>query len=274
MGATISIGIADANTIDSFVTPESLVKGLAQYVLSSGTGLRVDIWNDSHNASGYYNPQIWNQPVLAGSVEVASVSEAVEASIVAHADADPRVYTPIPDDARVKLVTATAVWGAEANDAWEGQPLFRDSEWHMYMVTAADGRVIKGYMAHDLAEAGIAGLPISTSDGLPDYLAYPKHEVTDASFENGYHRLLEPCHPDGVRFQFLAGTVLARGIPDPTRRAFETEVLAGSQDPAEIAERYPGIANAYSAEQWSEVFEPLLGPGEDFGAVWGGAAIP
>lgn len=267
MGASFSLGIADSVTIDSFVTPESLVKALAEYVLRSGTGLRVDIWNDSHNASGSYNPQIWNQPVVAGRIETAQVSAQVAAAIIAHAAAD-RHAPSIPADAGVRRVRATAVWGAEANDAWEGRPLYRSSEWNMYMVTAADGRVLKGYMAFELADAGIASLPVADSDGLPDYIAYPKHELTDAALENGEHRLLDQSHPEGVRFRFLVGTVLARGIPDTTRAAFEAEALRDGADPIELASRYPGIANAYSPAQWQEVFAPRLGPGTDFGAVW------
>ena len=266
MGASFSLGIADSTTIDSFVTPESLVKGLAQYVLRSGSGLRVDIWNDSHNSSGYYNPQIWNQPIISAGIEVASVSPETTTAIVAHA-AGAAVTQP-PTDASVKLVRATAVWGTEANDEWEGQPLFRDSEWNLYMVVDRDGRVLDGYTANELADAGVTPLPFTDSNGLPDYLAYPKHELTDASFEGGEHRLLDASHPEGQRFRFLAGTVLARGIPEPMRAAFEAEVSTGTADPADLAARYPGIANAYSPEQWQAVLEPKLGPGADFGAVW------
>jgi hypothetical protein len=270
MGASYGLGIADSITIDSFVTPESLVLALGQYVLRSGIGLRVDIWNDGHNPSGGYNPQIWNQPVLAGSIDVTTLAGDVAAAIVAHAAADPAVHAAVPADARVRLVRAAAVWGAEANDAWEGQPLYRDSEWNLYLVTAADGRVIEGYLAYQLAAAGIDGLPVDTSDGLPDYIAYPEHALTDAALEGGPHRLLVPSNPDGVRFRFLVGTVLARGIPDATRRAFEAEALAATPpDPADLAARYPGVANAYSPEEWQAVFAPRLGPGADFGAVWG-----
>ncbi len=262
MGASFSLGIADSTTIDSFVTPESLVKALAEYILRSGSGLRVDIWNDSHNPSGYYNPQIWNQPIVSASIEVASVSPETERAILAHTTA------PLPAEARVKRVRATAVWGAEANDDWEGRPLYRDSEWNLYMVVDRDGRVLEGYTANELADAGVTPLPFTDSDGLPDYIAYPKHELTDAAFEGAEHRLLDASHPEGQRFRFLVGTVLARGIPEPMRAAFEAEMSTGTADPADLVARYPGIANAYSPEQWRTVFEPTLGSGADFGAVW------
>jgi hypothetical protein len=269
MGASYSLSIADSTTIDSFVTPESLVKGLAQYVMRSGLGLRVDIWNDEHNANGTYDPQIWNQPVLSAAIEVAAVPLESEAAVLEHA----RAHTWVPEDASVRLVRATASWGVETNDGWEGASELRESEWNTYMVTDADGRVLKGYMAHQLAAEGVHPLPVTTSDGLPDYLAVPKHELTDAALEGGTHRLLDSGHGDGARYRFLVGTVLARGIPDATRAAFEAEALSAAADPADLAERFPGIANAYSPEQWAEHFEPRLGSGAGFGAVWGDGAL-
>jgi hypothetical protein len=266
MGASYSLSIADSDTIDSFVSPESLVKGLAQYVLRSGQGLRVDIWNDEHNASGTYDPQIWNQPIVAAAIEVEPVSLEAEAAVLEFA----RQHIHVPDGASVRLVRASATWGAEANDAWEGEPLFRDSEWNSYMVTDTGGRVLKGWMAHELAAEGLASLPITESDGLPDYMAVPRHELTDAALQGSEHRLLDSGHADGARYRFLVGTVLAHGIPDDTRSAFEAEALEPGADPRDLAERYPGIANAYSPEQWTEHLEPLLGPGQDFGATWGG----
>jgi hypothetical protein len=270
MGASFSLGIADSTTIDSFVTPEGLVKALAQYVLRSGTGLRVDIWNDAHNATGTYNPQIWNQPVVAGSIEVASVSTETGEAVLAHTRS---AGWGLPEGAQVKLVRTTAVWGVEANDSWEGEPLYKESEWNAYLVTAADGRVLKGYMAHELAAEGVGPLPVTASDGLPDYIAVPRHELTDAALEGRPHNLLDSGHGDGLRFRFLVGTVLARGIPDATRQAFETEVLGGNTDAESLAARYPGIANAYGPDQWQHAFAPVLGPGERFGAVWGEAGL-
>ena len=82
------------------------------------------------------------------------------------------------------------------------------------------------------------------------------------------HRLLDPSNHEGVRFRFVVATVLALGIPEPTRAAFEAEALAPDADRASLAARFPGIANAYSPAQWSRTFEPTLGPGTAFGARW------
>lgn len=270
MGVSYSLGIADSTTIDSFVTPESLVKALAQHVLRSGVGLRVDIWNDAHNQTGRYDAQVWNQPIVGARLEVASVSPATAEAVLAHAAAEPRLSGGLPEGASVRLVRAAATWGVEADDAWEGEPLYQESKWNMYMVTDADGRVIRAYMAYDLTAASVHPLPVTESDGLPDYLALPRHELTDAAFGGAPHRLLGGTHSDGLRFRFLVGTVLARGIPEPTRLAFEEETLSGASDPEDLAARYPGIANAYAPEEWERVFAPVVGPGEAFGAVWGG----
>lgn len=261
MGASFSFGIADAVTIDSFVTPDSLVKALAQHVLRSRRGLRVDIWNDAHNPSGFYDPQIWNQPIVSGGIEVASVSEETAEAIRAFA-----ALKNHPTGSTVKRVQATATWGVEARDDWEGEALFKESTWNIYMITNDEGLVLKAYMANTLHEAGVAALPVIESDGLPDYIAVPRHELTDASFERQPHRLLDPSNPEGVRYRFLMGVVLAQGIPNTTRAAFEAEAFEAL--PSDLAARYPGIANAYHPEDWRRVFEPTLGPGARFGALW------
>lgn len=267
MGASYSLGIADSTTIDSFVTPDSLVKALGQYVLRSGIGLRVDIWNDEHNSTNTYNPQIWNQPIVEASIEVSDVSTQVKSDIIQWARRQSTTGNS-QDYHAVRFVQATGIWGAETNDSWEGAPYFKSSEWNMYMITNFEGKVVASFMAYDLVESNIANLPTTTSDGLPDYIAIPKHELTDASLYDSHHRLLEDSTPEGARFRFLVGTVLARGIPDHTRKAFEEDVFAERHSATELATLYPGIANAYSPTQWDETFASTLGRGEKFGAVW------
>jgi hypothetical protein len=273
MGASYSLGIADSVTIDSFVTPAALVKALAQHVLRSGVGLRVDIWSDERNDSGTYDPQVWNQPIISGGLDFQAVSAATAEAVRAHAAATSRWGTPPADDAAVWLVRAHAVWGVEANDAWEGEPLFGESEWNMYLVTDADGAVRQGFLAPDLVDAGVGPLPVVDSDGLPDYLAVPTHALTDAAFAGTTHRLLDSGSPEGQRFRFLVGTVLARGVPAATRAAFERDVEAGV--PAStLKARYPGIANAYAPDDWQRSLAPRLGAAADFGAAWPGAGGP
>ncbi len=266
MGASYSLGLADSTTIDTVVTPESLVKGLAQYVLRSGMGLRMDVWNDTHNSTGEYSAQVRNQPILGASITVRSVSPDTEQGILTWFKS--KGFDTYNHGAHVKFVQAGAVWGAEVSDDWEGAPAHQQTLWNLYMVTEADGRVIKGFTAQELAEAGVALLPVSQSQGLPETMAYPRHELNDAALEAQSHPLLQAGSGEAMRYRFLVGTVLPLGIPDTTRAAFEAEAFAPHADPALIAARYPGIANAYAPEKWDAVFAPILGESRGFGAVW------
>jgi len=267
MGASYSLGIADSITIDSFVTPDSLVKALAEHVLHKGTGLRVDIWNDHHNSTETYSAQVWNQPIVEASIEVSSLPTQTIQDIIRYAENNVSSWGAPQAYHNVRLVKATAQWGAEANDEWEEAPLFKESTWNMYLLTDFQGTVLKGYMAYDLVNGGVQNLPVTESDGLPDYIALPKHQLTDAVMEDGEHFLLNDHNMESKRFQFLVGTVLARGIPNPTRQAFE-EAFFAQESPNTLRQQFPGIANAYSPEQWHTIFEPHLGYGERFGAVW------
>lgn len=260
MAVSDQLGVADTELVDPFVTPLDILKGVPQWVMTSGLGLRADMFNDKEQGSS----EVWNQPIVAADIEVASVTSTVTSAVLAHASNDTQNHETIPADAAVKLVKMSVAWGAEVNDSHEGAPSIQVSDWNMYFVTAADGKAIVGYMAHHL---GIAGLPVSTSDPLPDYFAYPKNVILDASFENGSNTLLRGALDGGV-FRFYVGTVLAYGVPETMRAAFEAD-FAANVEPATLKLRYPGIANAYSPNQWDRVFADKLGDGAGFGAKWG-----
>ncbi len=61
------------------------------------------------------------------------------------------------------------------------------------------------------------------------------------------------------------GTIVVGGVVRPLRAAFEADFFDG-QAADVLACRYPGIARAYTADQWDAVFGPTLGAGETFGA--------
>jgi len=63
--------------------------------------------------------------------------------------------------------------------------------------------------------------------------------------------------------------VLGRGIPNQMRQDFEDVFFEGHYDVLTLAKQFPGIANAYSPEQWRNIFESQLGNATSFGAVWG-----
>jgi hypothetical protein len=267
MGVSYSLGIADSITIDSFVTPESMVKAMAQHVFTGGAGLRVDIWNDEHNKSGSYDPQVWNQPIVGGSIAVFDVETQVKQDILSFARNQTTGWGVAQDFVSVRRVQLNGTWGVETSDSWEEEARFENSEWNMYLLTNFEGKVVEGFMAYELVEAGIEGLPVETSDGLPDYIAVPKHELTDAAFYKFEHRLLTEGNPEGQRFRFLTGVVLPYGIPEYTRREFESAFVSGAQK-EDLIQDFPGIANAYSPEEWDVVFASTLGSAERFGAIW------
>jgi hypothetical protein len=263
MAVANSLSIADSNTLDSFVTPENLLKGVTQFVMTGGRGLRADLFNDKEK--GKY--EVWNQPIYSADVNVAAVSDAVASAVIAHAKQNSPGYPPFPQNPKVKLVQITALWGAEVGDSHEGPVKLAKSQWNAYMITDASGVVFKGYMAHHLAAANIYGLPVTKSSSLPDYYAYAKREIIDDALDAAPSTLLAGA-VDGKHFRFFVGTVLAHGVPNTMRSAFENEFFAGA-DSDSLKKAYPGIANAYSPEQWTQVFEPKLGSGAGFGALWG-----
>jgi hypothetical protein len=185
---------------------------------------------------------------------------------------DTKNTKPVPAGAGVKLVKLRVAWGAEVSDSHEGDPSLQTTDWNMYFVTQPDGKVIVGYMAHHLRDANVAGLPVTESDALPDYFAYPKNTILDAALEAKPSQLLNGALDGGV-FRFFVGTVLAYGVPETMRASFEADV-AGGADAASLAEKYPGIANAYSPAQWEAAFAARLGTGESFGAQWGKFSNP
>jgi hypothetical protein len=265
MAVANSLSIADSHTLDSFVRPENLLKGVTQYVMTSGRGLRADLFNDAENGTS----EVWNQPIYSAEVSVAAVSDAAASAVVAHARQASPAYPPFPRDPKVRLVQIAALWGAEVGDSHEGPVKLAKSRWSSYMVTDAAGVVFRGYMAHHLAAAGVSGLPVTKSSALPDYYAFPRRELIDAALDGTPNTLLAGAI-DGPHFRFFIGTVLAHGVPDTMRAAFEGELFASaSPDVAALKKAYPGVANAYTPQQWARVFEPRLGPGSGFGALWG-----
>jgi hypothetical protein len=264
MGVANALSVADANLVDNFMLPEDLFLGIAEHVFDAQVGLRADVWNDE--AEG--ERQVWNQPVVSATVTVENPSDpALDAAVLAFSRKDTRRWKPVPDGSTVRLVRLTAKWGAETRDDWEGAPVFGESRWNIYFLVDGNQRVVAGYMASELAAGGVAGLPERSSDALPDYIAFPRHQLVGDALAGRSSSLLDGAS-DGPRFRFLVGTALALGIPERTRASFEAEVAAGGADPEVLARRYPGVANAYRPDQWAALFAPTLGDGSAFGAAW------
>ena len=268
MAVSDQLSVADTELVDPYVTPVDILKGVSQWVMTSGLGLRADMFNDAEQGSS----EVWNQPIVDAQWEVAHVSQSAADAVVAYAKNDAQNNASLPATPMVELVKIRVSWGAEVNDAHEGAPSLQTNDWNMYVITHADGEAVVGYMAHHLRNANVSGLPVTESDPLPDYFAYPKNTVMNAAFEGGSSSLLVGAL-DGPVFRFFVGTVLAYGVPETMRKSFEAD-FAASSDAATLKQKYPGIANAYTSEQWDRVFATKLGPGVDFGARWGTFSNP
>jgi hypothetical protein len=263
MGASNAISVADAVLLDSFVTGADWLKGVTQYVMTSGRGLRADLWNDAERG----HQEIWNQPIYSASVVVEAVPAATRAAVASYAAADKREWTRLPTSPDVRLVRLTAKWGAEVSDSWEGPTALEETTWNLYAVTDASGRVVRAYPAHLLAQAKVAALTETASAPLPDYFATPKHAAVDAVLAGAADKLVDGSH-EGKYYRFFIGTVLARGVPDATLAAFERDAAKPDARVDELAARYPGVANAYAPANWAKRWGATLGDGRKFGAAW------
>jgi len=267
MGVANQISVTDAQLIDNFVEPEDVFKGFAQWLMTSGRGLRADLFNDVEDGNG--SGEIWNQPIYRGAIELEATSQTVTDAIVAHMQADEDNWQPVPSNAAVFVAKLDASWGVETSDDWEEDVVLKGSHWVMYLVVDAadDNRVVKGYMAHHLPN--ISGLPYTQSSSLPDYFAHPRHDAVDACLKEAPLSYVDGGF-DGKVYRFYVGTVLPYGVPDTIRQAFEEAFFGQSYASVEeLRQRFPGVANAYRPDQWASIFEPKLGPGTGFGAVWG-----
>jgi len=224
MAVSDQLSVADTELVDPFVTPLDVLLGVPQWIMTSGLGMRADMFNNVEQGSS----EIWNQPIVEAEMEVSGVSQDVADAVFDHAKKDTENFAPLPATPKVKLVKIRVAWGAEVNDAHEGTPSLQTTDWNMYVVANEDGEAVVGYMAHHLYQANIAGLPVTEADPLPDYFAYPKNAILDASFEDASNQLLGGALDGGV-FRLFVGTVLAYGIPESMRASFEAD-FAASQD--------------------------------------------
>ena len=110
-------------------------------------------------------------------------------------------------------------------------------------------------------------LPVRKTDDLPDYLWKPKLQAIDDVLA-GRRNATVANDRQGAEFTFFVGTVLTKGVPASVRAGFEAEVRAGATDAAALARKYPGVANAYSPQQWAALFAPRGLNARAFGAAW------
>jgi hypothetical protein len=129
-------------------------------------------------------------------------------------------------------------------------------------------------MADDPKLASAASvLPDTRSDDLPDYFWKPTLKAIDDTLAGRPNSTVNNNAHSG-EFNFFLNTVLKKGVPATTRKAFEAEFAAlpagavSAASVAALARKYPGVANAYAPEQWQRAFAARGMPAKTFGASW------
>jgi hypothetical protein len=264
MAVADTISTRDSNILfDTGVTPEELLKGMVQYLMDpSGGGVVADIDLDRNNPGGAR--EVWNQPFIGASMDAQTLTGPVAEAILAKAG--------VAGGVTVKLVQAVGRYGVEVGDHHEDDPAVSNREWNMYVVTDAQGKVLKGIMADDDALQDIADLPLTWSDELPEYWWKPTNAAIEDVIAGRTNALVER-NALGKEFKFFLNTVLGKGVSAATRKAFEDEALtitgfAGQEKVAELAAKYPGVANAYSPAEWQKLFLVKGLTAQKFGAAW------
>jgi protein-glutamine gamma-glutamyltransferase len=262
-------------------TPEQLIAGVINNLGSSGIGFygdRHDNEKEKRDVNGNIVNQIWNQPWIGADVTTKTLDAKLTAEVIALAKADAAKAGTGPALAgatQVKLVKMTAKMGNEVNDRHEDAPKHDPWPWNAYVVLDAKGKMLKAYMADDLAKAlPKAALPEKTSKPIPDYFGQPVDPILDNAIAG---------IPDGILakeakpFYAFVQTILKNGVSGKERTTFEAAVKAatvnGKVPPAkaaELAKAHPNLANAYTPDQWARAFGKLGLDAKAFGAAWKG----
>jgi hypothetical protein len=265
MATADEISLADPQTMfKGELTASELVKGTTQFMMNGGGGVVADIHNDEKKG----HKEVWNQPFVASDLTTRTLDGQGATAVLKQARKD-----GYPNGVSVKQLTIVGTYGAERGDDHEGAPGTASKKWNVYAVTDASGKMITAYMADDAKLKGVGGLPTKATDDLPEYFWKPKLQALDdvlagkrnANVENDRH---------GAEFKFFVGTVLTKGVSGTVRSAFEAELQAAPMGPVdaakvrELARKYPGVANAYSPDQWRGLFQSRGLDAKAFGASW------
>ena len=234
---------------------EDLLKAVVGSLMDGGRGFRADIGNSYKDRDG----EIWFQPFVGGQASFQAVPGSVEDAIL-DIVAEPRRaawggMVPGVEGASVKLVRLSGRYGNEEADDHEGAPVISEMDWAMYAVLDDQGRLLKAVMADDPRLQKIPGLPATRTNPVPRELFAPDHALVDGILEGAPSAEVKGS-VYGPALDFFVGTVLARGIPAATRKAFEAEpALQGAgpiaaADVSALQSRYPTIAAAFSPSEW------------------------
>ncbi len=264
MATADKISIHDSNQYMKLgLSPMDLLKGTTQFMMNNGGGVVADVWNDAKKG----HKEVWNQPFVGADVTNTTLTGEVATKLLDQAKADG--VTGVA----VKQVTIVGTYGVEQTDGHEGAPGTSSKTWQMYVVTDDKGQALTSYMADDKKLSTIAGLPTTYTDDIPEYFWKPTLQALEDTLAGKQNNTVD-WDSHGAEFKFFVGTVLKSGVPATTRAAFEAEfqaLPAGAINAATVtalSQKYPGVANAYSPDQWKTIFAPRGLSAKSFGAVW------
>lgn len=241
-----------------------LVKGTTQFLTRNGGGVVSDVYNDKKKG----DRQVWNQPFVASDFTTKSLTGPAAEKLLALAKKDGNEFA-----AQVKQITIVGTYGVEMGDTHETAPGTSSKTWQVYGIADATGKLIGAYMADDEKLKDIAELPTKSTDDVPEYFWKPKLGAIEDVLAGKRNSVVENDE-HGAEFKFFINTVLQKGVSGQTRAAFETKfqaLPAGNVDAATaraLAQEFPGVANAYSPEQWNRLFQARGLDARTFGAAW------
>lgn len=250
----------------SDLSATDLVKGTTQFLMNTGGGVVSDVYNDKKKG----DRQVWNQPFVSSDFTTLSLTGPAAEALLAQARKD-----GVEFGAQVKQITIVGKYGVEMGDSHEEAPGTSQKTWQVYGIADATGKLLTAYMADDEKLKDIADLPTKHSDDIPEYFWKPKLQAIDDVLAGRRNSVVENDE-HGAEFKFFINTVLQKGVSGQTRAAFETKFQAlppGNIDAATaraLASEFPGVANAYSPEQWGRVFQARGLDAQAFGAGWRG----
>ncbi len=251
MGVADTIAIADEQKLfKEKITPMDLLHASAQFLLTGGGGAVADIHNDEAHGG---DREVWNQPFVGADVDTTTLSGEGAAAVLELARQDGKQGTS------VKHVHLVGRYGNEQSNSWEGPWASASRSWNVYAVTDPSGTVIAAYTADDPRLEKARGLPTRASHELPEYFWKPSLDAVEDAFTGTPNRSIDADNLSR-EYRFFVGTVLAKGVPGAMRSRFEADVAALQAGPlrapiiARLLQEYPGISEAYTAEQWERSF--------------------
>jgi hypothetical protein len=143
----------------------------------------------------------------------------------------------------------------------------------VYGIADATGKLLTAYMADDEKLKDVTDLPTKFTDDIPEYFWKPKLGAVEDVLAGRRNSVVDNDE-HGPEFKFFINTVLSKGVPGQTRAAFETKFQALPAGPIDagtaraLAQEFPGVANAYSPDQWNRLFQPRGLDAAAFGAAW------